>query len=705
MGLLDIFKKSQKKEVSIPMFPQQATWSFTNTSSQKRAADYYQGWVYLCVSAIKDEIASIDLVLNKTDSNGQKTRIYNHPALDLLEFVNDFYTKHTLFEQLGAELELQGNHYWLLESSSKGVPMEIYPLDPSKVKPVIDPLQYVAHYEYTLDSKKYQIPKERIIHFKTYNPSSPIVGLSTIDSVKVSVDTDEAAKVYNRQFFANSATPGIVLEYPGTLNQETMQKLKAQWENEYQGFKKAYRTAIASGGLKVHQMEYKQSDMQFIEQRKFSRDEILALFRVPPTIAGIVETTVYASAKAAEYVFARRTISPKLRRIVDTLNEFFLPLYGDDSLSFDFISPVPRDTAEQTAYYTAGINNGFLTLNDVRRMEGLAELQNGDEVFLPFSLTPYTKPVEKAVKLDTLLKSEVSKSVKTIIKALKSDNIEDDSEDKTDPPVYGSGRWTEKEFERLGETKAKVRNSRTAGFEKLFEKTALKLFEDQKQRAIDNLKKIKSLDVALNKTRSIKLKTADILNEKKETQITIDMFAPLFKEVTGKEGEAALEYLGLDPKDFDIDAPAVQEFLKKNTAKFAGTISKTTSNQLRDLIALGLENDEGIAELTDRIVDFSGFAKARATNIARTEVLRSQGKAELVAWEQSDVVASKVWYTAADDRVCPECDLMNGTEVPLDKDFISEEDYMAMGFDVYDGAIDTAMAHPQCRCVMLPVVK
>lgn len=696
MGIFNLFKK---KELTAPLFPSVQRYNSTVGITQNQIG-FYRGWAFVCISAIKDEIASIDLALYKHDKNGNKERIYNHPAIDLLYFVNNFYTKFTLFEQLQADLELQGNHYWFIDRDGKGQPVAIYPLNPVYTKPIVSQTEYVDGYMYTIDGQQFKIDKDSVIHFKTFNPSSPIIGLSTIESVRVSLETDEAAKAYNKQFFENSATPGIILEYPGQINSDTMERLKAQWDNEYRGFKKAYRTAVAAGGLKIHQMEFKQTDMQFMEQRKFSRDEILALFRVPPTIAGIVEATVYASAKAAEYVFARRTIEPKMRRIIDTLNEFYLPLFENEGLEFDFISPVPKDMVEQTAYYQSGLNNGYLSPNDIRRMEGLPELEDGENLYLPMSLSPYTKPVEqkkenpKAEAKAVLQKSFIESAAKSIAKTV------------ADAQALIANQWTPKEFDELGETKGKRRNSRTTPFEKKFAETSIKLFDGQKQRAIDSINASKSFIERSKKNKSvIKKSLLEPLEFERELKITMDLFGPLFIELTGLEGEAALEALGLDPREFDVESPNIRKEIQRMIKKFAGTVTETTTSDIKKILSEGLDAGLAIPDLTTLVSEYSGFDKARAEVIARSEVLRSQGNAELIAWKESDVVMSKVWFTALDERVCEICGPMHGTETEIDQPFLTVDQMADQGIENYDGEIDTANAHPQCRCVMIPKVK
>lgn len=682
MGFLDFLRK---KESSVPLFSQILKYGANSFAQKSVPTDLYSGWIYACIEVISQEVARIELILTKTDSQGKKQIITSHPALDLIDRVNPFLTKHDLFERLQANKELYGNEYWFVEG--KGTKnMEIYPLRPSLVMPMPDPYNYVSGYQYLLDGKKYNLPAENIIHFKTFNPKSDIVGLGTIEAVRTSAETDSYAREYNKAFFENSAQPGIILTYPGELNAENQQRLKAQWNEEYAGYKKNYRTAVASNGLTITKLEMSHADMEFIEQRKFSRDEILSIFRVPKTILGILEDANFASAKTANYVFALRTIFPKMVAIQDTLNEFFLPLFGDESLKFEFKNPIPEDRTELVMYYNAGLQNGWLTQNEIRRMEGLAELEDGDVTYLPFNLSPNTKPKEQKT-----VQSAVSKMASDIAESLMLAEKQMEKKDMDNLRVTSMDMV---KFEDMGLKKATVEDKRARKFEKKFKSTADELFDEQKKRAIDNLHK------ELNKKNW--KSTFDILDEDVEVNATIDLFTPLMRSLVLAEGQAAYDFLGIDD-EFDIASPNISKFIKQNTKKLAGSMTQTTTSELRAQIVAGLEQGEAISELTQRIAGYSGFAEARSQMIAITEVARGSQKAQIEAWKESGIVASYVWWTALDERVDDDCASLHGTEIDLGDTFLSEKDLEDMNLGIYDGAIDAPPLHPNCRCKLLPV--
>lgn len=692
MSILDFLRRGRTKASDIPLVSRFLSFvanSQTNYFGSKRDdADYYTGWVYACVRAIAEEVAKIDLVLFKYDAKGNKIVISEHAAMNSLRSVNDFFTQHTLFERLQSNMELRGKEYWYVQpAKTKGL-FEIYPLLPQYVKPVVDLKNYIASYTYTIDNASYNLNPDQVVPFRNFNPKSDIDGLSTLSAVREAVDTDNGAKDYNRAYFKNSGRPDVILEYPQSITPEDIQKLKTQWNEEFAGLRNGYKTAVAADGLKITTLGGgSHSDMEFIEQRRFSRDEILAIFRVPKIIVGIMEDVNRASAEAAMFAFMQWTILPKMHRIVDTLNEFYLPLFGDDTLRFEFTNKPPEDRTQVSQFIQSGINNGFLSPNDARRMIGLPEVEGGEQLYLPANLLSYGQPIQKSIvtQIDEPVYKVASDMAKGIVDLIQGTNQ----------------KVMDEMMEKKGAAKNAAQIRRQIGHEKMLVSVTKKLWKAQKQRAADNLQK------ELNKKswRKLKVKQVALLDREKEVGISIDIFRPVVEEIVKTEGVAALEYLGLDGTEFDLQGPEVTKFVKQSTQKLAESITDTTIETLSDDIVTGLDDGLSVPELVDLIQQSTGFDAMRAERIARTESTRAGAQAEIAAWQDAGIVTSLIWWTGQDERVCPECNALHGTEVPIGDTFLTSDDLQTLGEDDYMGnGIDSPPRHPQCRCTLIPMI-
>jgi SPP1 gp7 family putative phage head morphogenesis protein len=91
-----------------------------------------------------------------------------------------------------------------------------------------------------------------------------------------------------------------------------------------------------------------------------------------------------------------------------------------------------------------------------------------------------------------------------------------------------------------------------------------------------------------------------------------------------------------------------------------------------------------------KIGDSYAFSDERAMLIARTETIRASNQGALASYRAADV-AQKEWTTAEDDRVSEDCEA-NGDQGPIGID------------EAFDSGDMTPPAHPNCRCVIVPVV-
>ncbi len=188
----------------------------------------------------------------------------------------------------------------------------------------------------------------------------------------------------------------------------------------------------------------------------------------------------------------------------------------------------------------------------------------------------------------------------------------------------------------------------------------------------------------------------------------IALFAPLYTDHVREAGQQAMLLVGV--AGFDFEDPYVTRFLTSRNKKVSQGIDQETDKQLRAELVAGLAEGESIAELTARVEKVYGAAAGfRAERIARTETIRANNFASQAAWMQSEVVESKEWFTAKDERVCEFCGPMDGRIVGLKDRYFDKGDT----FDGRDGgtlkldyeAIEGAPLHSNCRCTLLPVLK
>lgn len=715
MGLLDrLFGRSKKKgftgiggEGFIGAIPNM----FTGIN-RARPADFYKSWVYSCTRAIAEAVASIDLLLFEINpSTGEKTLKMDADPMRLLLNPNKIMTKETLLLRLQSHRELFGNEYWHLIKGANNQPIAIFPLRPESARPIASSNDFISAFEFVINGRSIRIPIEDLVHYKNFNPITDLIGMSTLGAAQDAAETDVFARDYNKEFFNNGAMPGAVLKVKGELSPKDKKRLKQAFDQQYAGQGKRYKTFVASGGLDIEQFNVSQKDMEFMEQRKFSRDEILAIFQVPKPIIGILEDVNRASAEAAMFVFTMQTIEPKMKSLVDTLNAFYLPMFkNSQNLRFEFTSPVPRDKKTVIEEYKAAIAGGWMTPNEVRLKEGLDPLENGDSIYLPLNLQPISEIREveeeerKAVRTSKSAKEKAALSLSEAINDIASKCAVEE----------GAPVKEENEFltlmddfqEKRGETKSNQERIRLTKQELIYGKATQKLWKTQQRTMTKNLvESLKEYSLAMiaKQEGEEDVEVPELLDREKEIKKTIGIFTPLMLATVKIEGDAAFDFLGIN-EEMPLGAKESRRFVNKHVKRFAGEITDFTIDTIDKQIAEGLAEGEGIRELTKRIKESTAFNRARSEKIARTEVFRMKTQGELQAWKDSGIVTRKIWYTALDERVDPDCAVLHGKEFGLSTVVLGIGDETVTGsVNTYEPVVGPPL-HPQCRCTMLPVV-
>lgn len=188
-------------------------------------------------------------------------------------------------------------------------------------------------------------------------------------------------------------------------------------------------------------------------------------------------------------------------------------------------------------------------------------------------------------------------------------------------------------------------------------------------------------------------------------------FADLLRPILGDEvAEAGAEAIFLvTAGTFDHTDPRVTKFLTNRSKKVSKAVNTETDKQLRSELSEGISYGETIEELRARIEKVYGYAAGyRSERIARTETIRAENFASQEAWRQSEVVESKEWYTAHDERVCEFCGPMNGRTIELGGKYFNQGDTytgsqggeLKLKFESIQGP----PLHANCRCTLLPVL-
>ena len=715
----------------------------------------YTSYIYTAVSSIAQEVASIDLHLFKasfTNQGPQTTEIYEHEVLSLLQYMNPLTTFYDMVEATQIYLELTGEAFWVILRDNSG-PKEVWLLRPDWVKVVPDPQTVIKHYTYSPggnNSNAFIIPRENMVPFKYFHPLNPYRGRGTVQSAALPFDIMTFAQEYNRNFFFNSAIPSMLFTTEQKLSEATIKRFMNQWQASYGGRGKSNKIAFLGNGLKMDQISTAPKELDFIEQQKLMRDDVLAVFKVPKTILGLTDDVNKANADATTLAFMERVVTPRMIKFVGTLTEILLPMFTDNAnLFLDFTDPSPQDTEMKLKRYESGRKLGWLSANEVRAEENMEPVEGGDD-YTPVGGAPFgapklgepaatpspaggkglagvlqrafgkreVKPVGWSAKpkkfkhmmpipqkrLEVLRREKLAKSLVAPLVKFIGDML------KTD--VYNQGKVTVKEPTKkktLFTEEQKVAYWRqfiehTQKYEKHIHEHAVHCFKEEEQQILVKIEtelKQWSLQFRKGKVNSL-LPTVAEMNV-----IWQKVWEQTMREILIEQGDYVLDFLGTNGQ-FDVTSDVAVEFIHEYGAKLITGINETTREALSSTLAEGFDKGESVEELSKRVREvFTQATGFRAEMIARTESIRASNVATVEAYRQSGVVEAKEWLAERDDRTCAVCDSMDGKTIGLDANYFEAGDKVTSGGQsITVGELDVGEPplHSNCRCTTIPVL-
>jgi HK97 family phage portal protein len=347
--------------------------------------------VYACVRVISEAIASLPLRLYRFE-NGLVSEPDNALYDILHTSPNSEMTSFVFRETLMSHILLYGNGYAQILRDGLDRITALYPLLPNKMDVCRNPDNGQIFYTYWRDRDETRpqeksggvaLRKEEVLHIPGLSFDG-LVGYSPIALAKNAIGMAIATEDYGASFFANGANPGGVLEHPSTLRDATA--LRETWEALYKGAKNSHRIAVLEEGLTFHAIGIPPEQAQFLETRKFQLNEIARVFRVPPHMIGDLEKSTFSNIEQQSMEFVKYTLDPWVVRLEQSMNQTLLSPSERKKyvIKFNLDGLLRGDYATRMNGYAIGRQNGWLSANDIRKLEDLnpISVEDGGDRYL-----------------------------------------------------------------------------------------------------------------------------------------------------------------------------------------------------------------------------------------------------------------------------------------------------------------------------------
>lgn len=630
--------------------------------------------IYACIQKRANALGSVDLDVENAAGDEQP----NSPLAALLDRPNPLWGQSDFIQSISIFQDLAGVAYYEKVRSKAGRVVELWPLRPDWVKPILNN-QGLAGYEYTVAGMQpIRLEAKDVLALRRFDPLNLYRGTSPVGVLARSGDTDNAMTDFMRNFFELGAVPQGILTTEQLLQDPDVAKIRHNWGQRYGGWKNWFEPAVFDKRVTYQRISSSFDEMGFESLDSRNEARICMVLAVPPILIGAnvgLERATYSNYETARKAWWEDDLHPALVHLGGQLSRDLLPEFGGNLRLVWDLSEVPALRDDQDAVWARGkeaLATGAILVDEYREMIGLDPLPNNSgRIFLrPFNLIEV--PADGGPQPATSVTPAATPAAKPT----------------TAPPAVDDGA-----------TKALTAPTATKAAGNKPNDEALRLqHERQMQRAVGDYLTAQQKRVTAA-IRSADAKALERKGAEAVTQLSFDdvfwqneidiLYSICFKEIAAaatdgvqNAGDDLLAQVGVGI-DYDLVNADVTKQIKAYTFDLVKDITDTTRTELQTKIAAWQESGQPLDDLIEALTPT--FGEARAKLISSTEVTRAFATGNQAAWTASGVVDGMEWSTANDELVCPVCAPLNGTKLDLD-------------------AEDIPPAHPACRCWLRPSV-
>lgn len=354
---------------------------------------------WACVGLIAGTGGSLPCVVNRT-VDGVQVEARDHPLRYVLrESPNFDATPLDFFEFMFASIELQGNAYAVIERRADGSVYSLTPVRPDLVT-VRRKGNGFLEYEWSENGQRVVKDVGDVLHVR--GPmGNALGGVSVLSACRgVFSGAISAENAASNAFSNGLASSGYFATRPEeTLTKEQRDQFNAVLAQNYQGAVNSGRPMLLDRGLTFHELSITPEDAQMLESRKFSGEEICRIFGVPPAMVGYGDkSSNWGTGKEVDVLgFVKFTLRRRVKRIEQALQKQLLSpadKANGITISFNLEALLRADSQGRANFYQSGLQNGWMTINEVRALENLPPVEGGETPRMQMQNVPITEAGE-----------------------------------------------------------------------------------------------------------------------------------------------------------------------------------------------------------------------------------------------------------------------------------------------------------------------
>jgi HK97 family phage portal protein len=317
-------------------------------------------------------------------------------------------TKEAFYGSAIVSLLLDGNAFIRIYSNPQGEIVNLTVLNPMDVEIKRTGIGRVG---FVVRGEDKMLTTDEMIFIPDLVRPGHIRGVSRVEALKENFGLAMALEKYAAKFFGSGTQTSGVIEIPGNATAEQAKSMQEAFDSRHKGWAKAHKTAVLSGGAQYKPTNIPNDQAQFLDSRRMAVEDVARAFNVPPHLLGLPGTNTYASVEQNNLAWVTHGLRPIVQKIEGALSPLMARYAGGEQafIRFNLDGLLRADINSRMTAFSTGLQSGFLTINDVRRIEDLPPINDpsADTVRVPLAnvnveaadLSAQTERVDMAQRL------------------------------------------------------------------------------------------------------------------------------------------------------------------------------------------------------------------------------------------------------------------------------------------------------------------
>ncbi|OYO16283.1 phage portal protein [Enemella evansiae] len=314
------------------------------------------------------------LTLKSTDHAGQRVnnQLVRRPSLTL--------SRAEWLGQIVLAMATDGNAFLHTRRAPNGEVLELEVWAPATVLPDLD-ARTGRETGYWRNGKRY--PARDVLHLTKMRLPGQVRGLGPIQAAQATLRGALDMRDTMGAWFDTTGQPAGVLTSDQQLSSADALAYRRAWNNlDAEGEPittedNPSRVKVLGKGLRYEPILLKPSDALWLEAQSYTTLEVARLFGIPASLmlaSPEGDSQTYANVEQEWIGFIRFTLMAYLRPVEEALSALL-----EIDVRFVVDALLRTDTKSRYEAHAVALSNGFLTVNEVRALEGLPPLDGGDQ--------------------------------------------------------------------------------------------------------------------------------------------------------------------------------------------------------------------------------------------------------------------------------------------------------------------------------------